>query len=552
MEKLTFMSLFKSKWTIPMFALFGMINSLWSSALLVIINNKISDAPLPLLDEYDWGIYLFFVTIFFILTYYFKASMVKVVTKFSNEMELKIVDKLRISNYESYLRLGEARVRTAMEDIGVLSRLPEDVMSVFNALIMVLATIGYIFWLYPKGGILIIVLITILCFIFQYQNKFIEKSMNEARDLDNIFMQNYNDFLHGFNKIKMSTKRSNSIYFDHIKKNRNKAVKLTIKSELDGLVNELTGDFSFYLIIGIILFIMPVIFSIDKTVTTGFMIAFLFLIGPLGTLIGIMNELIHYKIAFERLNEFNEIVTSNLKHENVSVISNIDEDFESLTIRDLSYQYIDEKGIIVFQLKPINLKIYKGEIIFISGSNGSGKSTFMNLLTGLCVPNSGEIFFNQLLIDDNNRSAYRDKISCIFSDDYLFSENYDNFNLLPSNEILTELLKKMSLEKVIRYDEENNKIFHTLSSGQKKRLALIYSLLEDKDIFIFDEWAAEQDPDFRKYFYESVIPDLKSKGKTLIAITHDDEYYKFCDRFIKFKHGEMQEKSKTSNFSSIV
>jgi cyclic peptide transporter len=548
MEKLTFMSLFKSKLILPILALFAIINTLWSSSLLVIINNKISGAPLPFLNEYDREIYLFFVVIFFLLTYYFKAYMIRMTSNLSNDMTLKTIDKLRSANYESYLRLGEARVRTSMEDIAVLTSLPEVVIVLFNAVIMIFVTIGYIFWICPKGAILIVFLIIILYFLFLYRNKLIEKNMDTKRDLDNIFMQNYNDFLHGFNKIKMSTKRSNVIYFDHITKNRDKAIKLTIKYELAGLFNNLTGEFSFYFIIGIILFMMPIIFSIDKTVISGFIIAFLFLMGPLGTLIGHMNDIIHYKIAFGRLNEFNEMTTSNLKHENISVIPNIKEDFENLIIRDVSYQYVDEKGIIIFELKPINLKIQKGEIIFISGGNGSGKSTFVNLLTGLYIPNSGEIFFNQILITDDNRAAYRDMISCIFSDNYLFSDNYDNFNLLSSNESLSELLKKLDLDKVIRHDEENNKIFQTLSTGQKKRLALIYSVLEDKDIFIFDEWAAEQDPDFRKYFYETVIPDLKSKGKTIIAITHDDGYYKFCDRLIRFNYGEILEKEKSINF----
>ena len=132
-------------------------------------------------------------------------------------------------------------------------------------------------------------------------------------------------------------------------------------------------------------------------------------------------------------------------------------------------------------------------------------------------------------------------ISCVFSESYLFTENYDNFDLSTSNSKLTNLLEKMALDKVIKLNQESNKVYQRLSSGQQKRLALIYAVLEDKDIFIFDEWAAEQDPDFRKYFYEVIIPDLKSKGKTIIAITHDDAYFKFCDRLIKFNYGKMTE-----------
>ena len=214
---------------------------------------------------------------------------------------------------------------------------------------------------------------------------------------------------------------------------------------------------------------------------------------------------------------------------------------ENIVLKNVTYSYRDKKENISFKLQPINLKIEKGEVIFIRGGNGSGKSTFMNLLSGLYIPKGGEILFNNIVINENNRPNYRDMISCVFSESYLFTENYDDFDLSPSNSKLTDLLEKMALDKVIKLDQENNKVFQRLSSGQQKRLALIYAVLEDKDIFIFDEWAAEQDPDFRKYFYEVIIPDLKSKGKTVIAITHDDAYFKFCDRLIKFNYGEMLE-----------
>jgi cyclic peptide transporter len=356
-------------------------------------------------------------------------------------------------------------------------------------------------------------------------------------------MRNYNDFLHGFNKVKMSTKRSESIFFDHITKNRDKAIKLSIKSGLSAFGNELLGDYFFYFLIGTVLFILPTFFSIDATVISGFMITLLFLMGPIAMLINLMESIISYKVAFRRINEFNDTLTDNLNDSDSTLLSASKElpVFETIYTNNIDYQHIDGKGNITFELKPVNLKINKAEVIFISGSNGSGKSTFINLLSGLYSPKSGGIFVNDILITDSNRQKYRDMISCIFSDNYLFTENYDNFNLLSSNEHLTELLKKMKLDKTIRQDVAKNRIFQNLSSGQQKRLALIYSVLEDKDVFIFDEWAAEQDPEFRKYFYKIVIPELKNKGKTVIAITHDDAYYKYCDRLLKFNYGEMLE-----------
>lgn len=546
MGKRTFfnlLDLFESKLILPLLVIFTIINGVWSSILLFIINNKISGASLPFGSDHDWVIYLFFVVISFIISYYFKRYMIRIASKFSNKMNLKTIDNLRTANYESYLHIGEARIRTVMEDVTTLSRLPKIITAVINASVLILVTIAYMFWLHPQVAFLTLGLTIVLSLVLLYRNKHIEKYMDEARELDNIFMRNYNDFLHGYNKIKMSVKRSKSIYFDHISSNRNEAIELSIKSELAGLVNLLMGEFSFYFLIGFLLFIMPIIFEIDKTVVSGFMVAIMFLMGPLITFVTFINDLLLFKVSFKRLNEFNEITRSNnFIPENISSKPKEIEGFENLNLNNIGYEYVDDNGKVIFNLKPINLKIQKGEVIFISGGNGSGKSTFMNLLSGLYIPKSGEIFYNKTLINDDNRFTYRDKISCIFSDSYLFTENYDDFNLQTTNQELKALFSKMELDKVIRIDDENNKIFHDLSSGQKKRLELVYSLLEDKDIFIFDEWAAEQDPYFRKYFYENLIPELRSKGKTIIAITHDDAYYKLCDRLIKFDYGELLEK----------
>ncbi|CAM1372620.1 ATP-binding cassette domain-containing protein [Tenacibaculum xiamenense] len=543
MEKLTLFSFFKFKLALPMLTLFTIISSLWSTALISIINNKISGAPMPFFEGYDWQIFVFVALTSFLFTYYFKLHIVKITLNFGKDMMLKIINTLRLSDYESYLRLGEAKIRTAMEDIGTLEDIPETFISLLNALVMAIVTIAYMFYLYPPGAFMIIGIVVVLSSIYAYTSSIIEKNMDEERDLEDSFMDNYNDFIHGFNKIKMSTKRSNSIFFDFMKKNREKGVSLMIKSQKAALGNDVLGEFSFNLLIASILFIMPVVFTVDRGVISGFMFAVLFLIGPITALIGLIPGVIAFNIAISRLNKFTEITTSKFNYEKLS--KDLTDDlgsFEKLTINEVTYEYLDEKeDKISFTLQPASLEVSKGEVIFIYGGNGSGKSTFINILSGLCLQKTGEIFFNDTLITNENRKFYRNKLSCIFSNNYLFSENYDGFDLTESNEEFVELLKEMKLDEVIRKNEEENKVHQDLSSGQKKRLALIYSLLEDKDIFVFDEWAAEQDPEFRKYFYQNIIPGLKNKGKTVIAITHDDAYYQYCDRLIKFDYGHMHE-----------
>ena len=539
MKKLNYFSFFKFKKALPLLITFTIINSLWSSVLIVFINNKISGKTLPFFNDYDWLVYMFFIITSFIITFLFKGYMIKVALNFAKTITLEVINGLRLSSYESYLHLGEERIRTAMKDIDVLESLPEVFIAILNAVIMLLVTLIYMFWIYPQGAVFIILIIIILCLVFLYRNKSIEKNLEEERDLADAFMRNYNDFLHGFKKIKMSSKRSDSMFYNYMVKNRDESIRLSVKAKLGALGNDLFGEYSFYFVIGVILFVLPMIFGVNQEVISGFIVVVLFLMGPIAILISHIETLIGYKIAIERLNNLVEvtILKNKLDHINNEMNPSEINPFKKLVIKDVSYKYVDKNKSITFELKPINLEIKKGEVIFISGGNGSGKSTFINLLSGLYTPSSGKILFNGIEITKNNRGDYRDMISPIFSDNHLFSENYDNFDLLSSNNELNNLLKEMLLDNVIKLDPTKNKIYQELSSGQRKRILLVFSILESKDIFIFDEWAAEQDPEFRKYFYENIIPNLKNKGKTVIAITHDDAYYKFSDRLIKFNYG---------------
>jgi putative ATP-binding cassette transporter len=97
----------------------------------------------------------------------------------------------------------------------------------------------------------------------------------------------------------------------------------------------------------------------------------------------------------------------------------------------------------------------------------------------------------------------------------------------------------MELEEVVRFDSQKKSIDNKLSMGQRKRLALIYALMEKRDVMVLDEWAAEQDPHFRAYFYEQIIPVLKQMNKTVIAVTHDDKYYGQADRILHFDFGKV-------------
>jgi putative ATP-binding cassette transporter len=214
----------------------------------------------------------------------------------------------------------------------------------------------------------------------------------------------------------------------------------------------------------------------------------------------------------------------------------------------VSYGREQEEGR--FVLGPLDLAFQRGELIFVIGGNGSGKTTLAKLITGLYAPEEGEIRVDGELVTEENREAYRQHFSAIFTDFYLFE------SLLGLDDPDLDLLAKGYLEK-LQLDHKvrvNDGQFSTLSlsHGQRKRLALLAACLEDRTFYVFDEWAADQDPHFKKIFYESLLLELKAKGKTVLVLSHDEKYYRVADRIIKLDYGQLVYQQGTAPFLSIT
>jgi putative ATP-binding cassette transporter len=213
---------------------------------------------------------------------------------------------------------------------------------------------------------------------------------------------------------------------------------------------------------------------------------------------------------------------------------------ESIALHHARFVHEDAQAQSSFILGPVNVVIERGQIVFINGGNGSGKSTLVKMLLGLYPLHEGTLRLNGRPVDSGELSAYREQFSAIFSDFQLFRTLYGLQN--PDRMKCTELLELFELAAKVRL---NGNRFDTvdLSSGQRKRLALVAALLEDRPVIVLDEWAADQDPEFRRKFYRELLPLLKQQGKTIIAVTHDDNYYDVADRRITLSEGRVAAES---------
>jgi putative ATP-binding cassette transporter len=291
-----------------------------------------------------------------------------------------------------------------------------------------------------------------------------------------------------------------------------------------------------FIVLAALIFLLPVLSpaEVPKLIKLTTFVVFIF--GPLGQVVGFYPFLNEAIASIREIQRVEQLLDSIYEHGLADPLSAAEPplSFNTLRCNGLAFSYHDERGQPSFSLEPLDFELSRGETVFITGGNGSGKSTFLKVLAGLYSPASGSIAVNGVPIDRDNRQSYRNLFSPVFSDFHLFDRIYGtkevDYDRLRSLLDITDLAHKTSI-----VDRQISTV--DLSSGQRKRLALVLSLLEDKPILLLDEWAAEQDPQFRRKFYREILPWLKQQEKTVVAVTHDDDHYDVADRVLKMQFG---------------
>lgn len=514
----------------------GVISSIIYSSILVFINRTVSGEPLDYFPEYNWQIFLGLVAVSFLCSKLFQNYMVRISNDILFDIELSIVNKVRQTTYETFEKLGSQRIYTAISDTRMLGRLPDAFINLINSSIIILCGIGYLFWISPIGGLCILLTMAALLTFYVLRNSSIERELNVVRDLHDEYYSYLKELLYGFKQMKMSTDRSRNIFEKFLSSNRLKGKKMSISASQKYVDNELTGTYSWYIVLGAIMFILPEFSSFDNSLVSVFIMVVLFMMAPVANLIMFLPFYTSVKIALERIYKLESELDCEDDTPNLEAAQCMD--YNEIRFEDVVYKYIDDQNK-AFTIGPLNLTFIKGETVFITGGNGAGKSTFINILTGLYKPENGRILLDGYEISDGDYVKYRNGTSAIFTDHRLFNENYDGFDLNRLSAPLNQFVEMMRLEKVLTIDASRGIIENKLSKGQQKRLALIYELLANKSLLVLDEWAAEQDPQFRAYFYQDLLQELKKMGKTVIAVTHDDDYFHYADRVIKFDYGKV-------------
>ena len=309
------------------------------------------------------------------------------------------------------------------------------------------------------------------------------------------------------------------------------------------------GQVLIFVFIGLLLFVLPGFSAISLQTRMSYTLIILYLMTPVEVILNSVPLLGRAKIAVQKVEDLGLLLPSGMDSAYATARREEESKWQTLELTGVTHTYYRESEDDSFVLGPIDLKFNRGELVFFTGGNGSGKTTFAKLLTGLYIPESGEIRLDDRLVTDETRDDYRQNFSVVFSDFYLF-ETLLGLESGATDERAQDYLQQLHLNHKVSVE---NGTFSTtsLSSGQRKRLALLTAYLEDRPFYVFDEWASDQDPVFKKIFYHQLLPELKSRNKTILVISHDEAYYHIADRVVKLNYGVVESDYRTSELRSV-
>lgn len=361
------------------------------------------------------------------------------------------------------------------------------------------------------------------------------RDFNAARVAEDDLQKQYRAVIEGAKELRLNRHRRAHVHGLRLASAADEVARRNARALSLFWAAEGTNSALFFLVVLTILIARPWL-ALDAEVASGFVIVLLFVKGPIEELASLLPFFSQAQVAFRRIAR----LSADFSREKEALAS------DPVRVAALAgyielcqvYYRFDAPGggPAPFELGPIDLRIQRGEILFIVGGNGSGKTTLVKLLLGLYRPSQGQVLLDGVAVDDSLREAYRALFSAIFSDYFLFDELVD-----PSPEQQRTANALLERLKISGKTELAEGAFSTtdLSTGQRKRLALIHAWLEDRPVMLFDEWAADQDPEFRQVFYLELLPELKRLGKTLIVISHDDRYFGVADRVIRLDQGQI-------------
>lgn len=428
------------------------------------------------------------------------------------------------------------------QDVDMISDAGFVLASTVIALSIALGCLGYLAWLsLPMFGLLVVALVLGAAVQAVVLTR-AEAGFWRARDGEEQLHKAYRGISEGAKELRMHRGRRARMLREQIEQTVDGIRTVNQRAINTYVVGSAFGSALFFLLIAVILG-WAAASTVAPAVLSGFVLVLLFLKGPIDQLVGVLPNIGRAKVAFQRIGDLSLRFATPEPHLHLDRPAGEVVFAESIELRGVRYAFdAPEGGGEAFVLGPIDLVLRRGELVFIVGDNGSGKTTLIKLLLGLYAPQQGELRLDGKPVTDATRDDYRQLFTTVFSDFYLFQDLLAGEGGAPQPLPAAAQPYLERLEIAHKVSVRDGAFSTTdLSTGQRKRLALVHAWLEGRPVLVFDEWAADQDPAFRHLFYTELLPELRAKGHLVVVISHDDRYFHVADRVVRMGAGRLEE-----------
>jgi putative ATP-binding cassette transporter len=505
--------------------LMASLGGISTAALLAAINAGAqagSDGEKPSL----WAAGLFVVALLlFIKTqHYILITTTVEIESIIHKLRVRLLDEVRHSELLPMEAIGRARIVAAISgDTAVLTQATSVLVFSIQGVVLIVFVGFYVAYLSLTAFLLSMTIVAAAAAILHFKGHELAEGQREAAAWSNRLFDRLIDLLDGFKEVRLNKPRSDQLFDDFVEVSRT-AAGVKIETDAANFKRLIFSQVAMYLLLGAVVFMTPVLGDAGNSISKA-TFSLMFVVGACFGLVQSIPMLTAANAAADRINQLESDFIATVRSADLDTAA-LPKTFGTIEFRNVVFRYFDKSSETTFQVGPVDFTLRSGDLTFIVGGNGSGKSTFLKLLAGLYMPESGDILLDGIRIDNETREKYRALITAIFGDYHLFTRLYGIANL--DHAEIDRLLADFKLAAKTRLTDGE---FRTLdlSTGQRKRLALIVAILEKRPILLLDEWASDQDPDFRRRFYHELLPELNRAGVTIVAVTHDDRHISEID-----------------------
>jgi putative ATP-binding cassette transporter len=511
----------------------GIISGLSNAALIAVINRALGRHG----TDTTW----IFIGLCFVLSvsrFISGAVLFQLSANAVFQMRMHLSRKIVAAPLRSLEELGPHRLlATLTEDVPTLTAaltwFPTFLMQVF----VVFGLLLYVGWLSRVALAALLVFLVVGVTTYQLPMKSAAKYLTASRQGWDELMKHLRSLVEGTKELKLHSRRRECFFVERLEKSADVLRSNSVIGQMAFLGATAWGHILFMILIGLIVLLFPAHFRVEGGVLSGSVLAILYMMGPLQGIMEALPTLGRATVAMQTIERLGISLREDTTEESLATPPEAWSDGQTLELAGVTHGYYSGTEDRGFTMGPIDLVIETGELVFLTGGNGSGKTTLAKIITGLYVPEQGELRLGGRRVTDANREAFRQQFAAVFSDFFLF-ESLLGFEHPGLDEQARSYLRTLRLAHKVSVTGGALSTID-LSQGQRKRLALLTAYLENRPIYLFDEWAADQDPEFKDVFYLELLPGLKARGRTVIVISHDDRYFHVADRIIKLEFGKV-------------